>query len=47
METTTEATKAFRWDMVLGAKRGRLSQDAYRTYYLDLMRARYRQHRKA
>src|SRR5258708_28948265 len=36
-----------RWDMVLGAKRGRLSQDAYRSYYLDLMRASYRQHREA
>ena len=36
-----------RWDMVLGAKRGRLSQDAYRTYYLDLMRASHRQHREA
>ena len=36
-----------RWDMVLGAKRGRLSQDAYRVYYLDLMRASYHQHREA
>jgi len=27
--------------------RGRLSQDAYRTYYLDLMRASHRQHREA
>ncbi len=36
-----------RWDMVLGAKRGRLSQGVYRAYYLDLMRARYREHRKA
>ena len=36
-----------RWDMVLGAKRGRLSPDAYRTYYLDLMRASHRQHREA
>ena len=35
-----------RWDMVLGAKRGRLSQDAYHAYYLDLMRASYRQHRE-
>src|SRR2546422_6551753 len=33
-----------RWDMVLGAKRGRVSQDAYRAYYLDLMRESYRQH---
>lgn len=36
-----------RWDMVLGAKRGRLSQEAYRTYYLDLMRASYRHHQEA
>ena len=36
-----------RWDVVLGAKRGRLSQGAYRTYYLDLMRTSYRQHRTA
>ena len=35
-----------RWDMVLGAKRGRLSQDAYHAYYLDLMRGSYRQHRE-
>ncbi|MBI4542749.1 MAG: hypothetical protein HY705_06940 [Gemmatimonadetes bacterium] len=36
-----------RWDMVLGAKRGRLSQSAYHAYYLDLMRASYRQQREA
>ena len=36
-----------RWNMVLGAKRGHLSQDVYRTYYLDLMRASYGQHREA
>ena len=35
-----------RWDMVLGARRGRLSADAYRAYYLELMRASYRQHRE-
>ncbi|MGH7308148.1 MAG: DUF488 family protein, N3 subclade [Candidatus Rokuibacteriota bacterium] len=36
-----------RWDMVLGAKRGRLSPEAYRTYYFDLMRASYRLHQEA
>lgn len=36
-----------RWDMVLGVKRGRLPADAYRAYYLDLMRASYREHREA
>ncbi|MBI2534828.1 MAG: hypothetical protein HYW03_21825, partial [Deltaproteobacteria bacterium] len=36
-----------RWDMVLGAKRGRVSADAYRTYYLDLMRTSYQRHRQA
>jgi hypothetical protein len=36
-----------RWDMVLGAKRGRLSQGAYRAYYLDLMRKSYRERREA
>ena len=35
-----------RWDMVLGARRGRLSADAYRAYYLELMRESYRQHRE-
>ena len=36
-----------RWDMVLGAKRGRVSADAYRDYYLKLMRTSYRQHPQA
>jgi len=36
-----------RWDMVLSAKRGRLSADAYRAYYLELMRASCRQHLEA
>lgn len=36
-----------RWDMVLGVKRGRLSADAYRAYYLELMRASYRSQREA
>jgi hypothetical protein len=36
-----------RWEMVLGAKRGRLSPEAYRAYYLHLMRASYRQHPEA
>lgn len=36
-----------RWDIVLGAKRGHLSQDAYRTYYLNLMRASYREQGEA
>jgi hypothetical protein len=35
-----------RWDMVLGVKRGHISADAYRTYYLALMRASYRQHQQ-
>jgi hypothetical protein len=36
-----------RWDMVLGVKRGRVSQDAYRAYYRRLMRESYRQHGEA
>ena len=36
-----------RWAMVLGVKRGRLSADAYRAYYLELMRASYRHQREA
>lgn len=36
-----------RWDMVLGAKRGRVSAAAYRSYYVELMRTSYRRHRDA
>jgi hypothetical protein len=33
--------------MVLGAKRGRVSADAYRSYYLECTRTSYRRHRPA
>lgn len=36
-----------RWDMVVGVKRGHVSQAAYRAYYRRLMRESYRQHREA
>jgi hypothetical protein len=50
IKSAPPAGRAFapdRWDMVLGAKRGRLSADAYRAYYLELMRASYRRHRQS
>ena len=30
------------WDMVLGVKRGRVSEAQYREWYLDVLRASYR-----
>lgn len=33
------------WEMVMGVKRGTLSETAYREQYLDLLRSRYRQDR--
>ena len=35
-----------RWDMVMGVKRGRVNQEAYQQWYLDVLRDSYRRHRQ-
>lgn len=34
------------WDIVMGHKRGKISDDEYTATYLDMMRDSYRKHRK-
>jgi uncharacterized protein YeaO (DUF488 family) len=41
-----DKTFAPTWDMVMGLKRGVISEAQYRQQYLELMRASYRRHRK-